>query len=77
MPNTIPPTLPPSLLPTHSELDCEALSDFVSRVWDESIVPKLIEYIAIPNQSPAFDPDWLANGHMAKAVELIEAWCAA
>lgn len=77
MPNTIPPTLPPSLLPTHSELDCEALSDFVSRVWDESIVPKLIEYIAIPNQSPAFDPDWLANGHMAKAVELIEAWCRA
>ena len=69
MPNTTPPT--------HGELDCDALSDFVSRVWDESIVPELIDYIAIPSQSPAFDPDWLANGHMAKAVALIEAWCRA
>ncbi|MCP5044447.1 MAG: M20/M25/M40 family metallo-hydrolase [bacterium] len=59
------------------ELDCEALSDFVAGVWDESIVPELSRYIEIPNQSPAFDPDWEANGHMAQAVGLIEAWCRA
>ncbi|MBW2291109.1 MAG: M20 family metallopeptidase [Deltaproteobacteria bacterium] len=63
--------------PAGAELDHQALSEFVSRVWDESIVEELIEYIKIPNQSPAFDPNWEANGHMARAVELIEAWCRA
>ncbi|MCB9832571.1 MAG: M20 family metallopeptidase [Planctomycetes bacterium] len=50
--------------------------DLVDRSWDESIVPSLIEYIKIPNKSPAFDKDWAANGHMDRAVELIAAWCA-
>ena len=59
------------------EFDRDGLSEFVSRVWDESIVPELIEYIKIPNQSPAFDSDWEANGYMARAVERIEAWCRA
>jgi acetylornithine deacetylase/succinyl-diaminopimelate desuccinylase-like protein len=62
-------------MPSHVELDHASLDKFVSGVWDDSIVPKLIKYIAIPNQSPAFDPDWEANGYMAKAVALIEAWC--
>jgi acetylornithine deacetylase/succinyl-diaminopimelate desuccinylase-like protein len=55
--------------------DPTALKNFVDPVWDESIVPQLIEYIAIPNKSPAFDPDWRAHGHMDRAVALIEAWC--
>jgi len=62
---------------TSHELDHQSLARFVASTWDESIVPKLVEYIAIPNQSPAFDQDWEANGHMARAVELIEAWCRA
>ena len=32
------------------------------------------EYIAIPNQSPAFDPQWREHGHMERAVELIADW---
>ena len=48
---------------------------FVESVWDQSIVPELIEYIRIPNKSPAFDPDWRANGHMHRAVALIAGWC--
>jgi acetylornithine deacetylase/succinyl-diaminopimelate desuccinylase-like protein len=59
------------------ELDHTAVESFVSTVWDESIVPELVDYIKIPNQSPAYDPDWEANGHMAKAVAMIEAWCRA
>lgn len=47
----------------------------ISSVWDESIVPALIEYIRIPNQSPAFDPEWRAHGHMQRAVALIADWC--
>jgi acetylornithine deacetylase/succinyl-diaminopimelate desuccinylase-like protein len=48
---------------------------FVESIWDQSIVPALIEYIRIPNKSPAFDPEWRAHGHMHQAVALISDWC--
>jgi acetylornithine deacetylase/succinyl-diaminopimelate desuccinylase-like protein len=47
---------------------------FVEHLWDTSIVPALVDYIRIPNQSPDFDPDWAAHGHMDRAVELARAW---
>ena len=50
------------------------LKSFIGRMWDEEIVPTLLEYIRIPNKSPAFDPDWAAHGHMDKAVALLEGW---
>jgi acetylornithine deacetylase/succinyl-diaminopimelate desuccinylase-like protein len=56
-------------------LDKRGLRDWVENLWEEEIVPELIEYIAIPNKSPLFDPDWAANGHMERAVSQIEAWC--
>jgi len=58
-----------------SARDGETLSGFVDRVWDESIVPQLCDYIAIPNKSPGFDREWRKHGHMDRAVALIEAWC--
>jgi len=48
---------------------------FVTAMFDRSIVPTLVEYIKIPNKSPAFDPDWEKNGHMRRAMDLIAAWC--
>ena len=48
--------------------------DHVNRVWDD-IVPVLHDYVAIPNVSPSFDPEWESNGHMQRAVDLIEGWC--
>ncbi len=54
-----------------------SLTDHVDRVWNDEIVPTLHEYIAIPNVSVLFDPQWREHGHMARAVELIRAWCAA
>ena len=50
------------------------LKSFIGRMWDEEVVPTLVEYIRIPNKSPAFDPDWAAHGHMDKAVALLEGW---
>lgn len=50
------------------------LSAFIERLWDAEIVPTLVDYIRIPNKSPAFDPDWAAHGHMDQAVALLEAW---
>jgi acetylornithine deacetylase/succinyl-diaminopimelate desuccinylase-like protein len=53
------------------------ISTFVDEVWEQDIVPQLVDYIRIPNKSPAFDKDWRAAGHMQKAVDLIAGWCKA
>ncbi len=55
-------------------MDAAATRRFIDTVWTESILPTLQEYITIPNQSPAFDPEWQRNGHMDAAVELITQW---
>lgn len=47
----------------------------VEQTWDESIIPSLVDYIRIPNKSPAFDPDWAAHGFMDQAVAHISDWC--
>ena len=52
------------------------ISQFVSELWDDSIVPALVEYIRIPNKSPAFEPNWQALGHMQAAVEHLRDWVA-
>jgi acetylornithine deacetylase/succinyl-diaminopimelate desuccinylase-like protein len=50
------------------------LQPYIDKVWDDEIVPALVEYVAIPNKSPAFDPQWAEHGHMDKAVELLKGW---
>lgn len=47
----------------------------ISNYWDQDIIPQLETYIAIPNKSPLFDPNWKANGHMQAAMDLIVRWC--
>ncbi len=47
----------------------------LSEFWDDAIVPKLVEYVALPAKSPHFDKDWSRNGHIDAAVKLAEAWC--
>jgi acetylornithine deacetylase/succinyl-diaminopimelate desuccinylase-like protein len=60
-----------------SKLDASRLASRVNEVWDRSIVPTLCEYVRIPNKSPLFDPKWVENGHMERAVELLVGWCRA
>jgi len=55
-------------------MDQANLKQFVDGCWKDEIVPTLVEYIRIPNKSPAFDPEWAAHGHMDKAVALFESW---
>ncbi|HEX5418391.1 MAG TPA: M20/M25/M40 family metallo-hydrolase, partial [Gammaproteobacteria bacterium] len=62
---------------TRNTLDVRQAQLLVGRLFDESIVPALIEYIKIPNKSPAFDPEWEHRGHMRRAMDLIVAWCEA
>ena len=46
-----------------------------AKAFDSSIVPRLSDYIRIPNKSPAFDSEWQAHGHMDRAAELMASWC--
>jgi acetylornithine deacetylase/succinyl-diaminopimelate desuccinylase-like protein len=55
-------------------LDGVKLKTYVDQCWGDSIVPTLVDYIKIPNKSPAFDPAWAAHGHMDDAVTLFEGW---
>src|SRR5438876_6709528 len=52
----------------------EKLTRYVDAHWDGEIVPCLVDYIRIPNKSPAFEPDWAAHGYMDQAVALFESW---
>src|SRR6201987_1891356 len=58
-------------------MDIERTRKFVDQWWGDEIVPTLVEYIRIPNKSPAFDPDWEAHGYMEEAVQLFEGWARA
>ena len=58
-------------------IDIARTQKFIDRCWGDGIVPALVEYIKIPNKSPAFDPDWAAHGYMDEAVALFERWARA
>lgn len=53
-------------------MDSKDTQRFIADLWDTSIVPELVEFIKIPNKSPAFDADWHAHGFMEQAVSLVE-----
>lgn len=55
-------------------MDIHATRQFVEHAWTDRIIPALTDYLRIPNQSPAYDPDWNRNGHMDRAVELVVDW---
>ena len=46
----------------------------VSQVWDESILPQLTDYIAIPAKSPMFAPDWEQLGLLDTVVRNAAGW---
>ena len=55
-------------------LNKKELETSISKFWDDSILPTLIEYIKIPNKSPSFDPDWKENGHMDRVLSMATVW---
>ena len=56
-------------------MDFQLARQTTAAAFKDSIVPKLSEYIRIPNKSPAYDAEWQAHGHMDRAAELMAAWC--
>jgi acetylornithine deacetylase/succinyl-diaminopimelate desuccinylase-like protein len=55
-------------------MDIARTTRLVDEAWDGDIVPRLVEYIRIPNKSPMFDADWQAHGYMDAATELLADW---
>ena len=55
-------------------MDFPRLTSFMTRIWDDEIIPALTDYIRIPNKSPTFDPDWEKNGYMDQVVDMFAAW---
>ena len=55
-------------------MDPNAGQLYLDSIWNDSIVPELIEYIRIPNKSPLFDADWARHGHMDAVVAQFEKW---
>jgi acetylornithine deacetylase/succinyl-diaminopimelate desuccinylase-like protein len=55
-------------------MDIKQLQSFVGQIWDDEVVPQLVEYIKIPNKSPMFDEQWAEHGYMDDAVRLMESW---
>ncbi|MFT3729390.1 MAG: M20/M25/M40 family metallo-hydrolase [Terricaulis sp.] len=57
-----------------AEVNQAKLKSFVDQIWNDEVVPTLVEYIKIPNKSPSFEPKWQELGHMDRAVELFVSW---
>ncbi len=54
--------------------DTARIRQHIDALWEDEIVPELVEYIRIPNKSPMFDPQWVEHGYMDDAVKLMEKW---
>ncbi len=54
-----------------------AIESFCDEVWENSIIPELVEYIRVPNKSPMFDSDWQQHGYMEQVVRQFSDWCLA
>lgn len=55
-------------------MDLNITRQFVETAWTEKIIPALQKYLAIPNQSPLYDPHWSTNGYQNQATDLIANW---
>lgn len=58
-------------------MNLDTLSHRIASQWDAEIVPQITDYIRIPAKSPHFDPQWLANGHIERVIQLALAWAKA
>ena len=56
-------------------MNTESTKEFINQFWDQTVLPALKDYVAIPCKSPSFDPDWKHNGHLNSAVDHCKQWC--
>ena len=58
-------------------MDSQQLTQHIAATWHDSVIPRLVDYIAIPAKSPLFDPEWAAHGDIDRVVALAVDWARA
>ncbi|MCK5098009.1 MAG: M20/M25/M40 family metallo-hydrolase, partial [Desulfobacteraceae bacterium] len=48
---------------------------FIDNIFDESVIPKLKEYIRVEAKSAIFDENWENNGYLKQVCKMVEEWC--
>ena len=56
-------------------MNTDSTKQFIDQFWDQSVLPALKDYVAIPCKSPIFDTNWKQNGHLDNAVQHCKTWC--
>ncbi|MSP53438.1 MAG: M20/M25/M40 family metallo-hydrolase [Gammaproteobacteria bacterium] len=52
----------------------EKVKTFIDNLWQEEIVPALVEYIKIPAKSPMFDAKWQEHGYLEQVISSFAKW---
>ncbi|MEI7785613.1 MAG: M20 family metallopeptidase [Betaproteobacteria bacterium] len=55
-------------------LNSALAQEHINAQWDQDIVARLSDYIAIPAKSPTFDPQWAEHGHIDTVVRQAADW---
>src|SRR5699024_8452152 len=56
-------------------MDSTKIGSFADQIWQQSILPELMEYIRIAALSPLFEPQWQSLGYIEQVVAMAEYWC--
>lgn len=54
--------------------DKDSINTFIDKTFWQSYVPSLQQFIAIPNTSRLYDPEWYTNGLLEQAGKHIQSW---
>ena len=57
----------PDIFPFNSD-QSSAILRRVTKLWDDDIVPQLIDYVKLPSKSPAFAAHWKRAGQIQLAI---------
>ena len=57
-----------------NKADLSGVAPFVESHWETDALTALSEFVAIPCLSPDFDHDWVSNGRIDQAAELLRSW---
>ncbi len=49
-------------------MNINSIKSFVEKTWDESVIPAMMDYVAIPSVSPGFAKDWETSGYLLDAL---------
>jgi len=55
-------------------MNINSIKAFIEKTWNESAIPALQDYIAIPAVSPLFSADWHSDGFLLESLKLAETW---